>query len=1433
MSRKTPTLTFFCIAVYVLSISLAPKSVCADTYQYTLQAGGYKILDADNDYQQIEMEGFGQLLTAGKPKLPSKIFSIAVPPAAQVTSVVVQAEQWIELEGTYNILPAQVPMPGNGNTRKIQKANEIYQENYDLVYSKDEPYPASTGKLINQGGYRKYNVVDVRFTPFEYYPQSGSLFFCPTAVVTITYTPAALPDLGMGAEAGSIPEVEETAQQLLINYDDAQQWYAAPKGPAPGSLGVYEFVIITTEDLEDSVWPIKNWEICKGRGVYVATVEWIDTTYTGADLAAKMRKFLRLNYSGWNTLKVLLVGDIDEVPMRYCYTQDPWDTWGYFPTDYYYGELSLDDSASWDDDGDGKYGEEGQDSVDFLNEVDVGRIPWSDPTIVESICMSMAEYEYSADMTYKNNVLLPEAFWDSSTDNALLANMMINDFFSGAGWTRTRMYEYGPTWYTTFARDVTLTHTNMVNYWSANHYSYVCWSGHGANSGSSVIYNAKTGNSLIYIDDGDNTSLDENHPSVVYANSCSTSRPENLNNLGRQLLRQGSVGYVGSTRTMAYWVGWNELSDGWGNTLAYWFSQKIHSGSNTAGWSHQKALRKMYTDYSWDDEWSSMFEYVLYGNPDLWIKNRPTSLPNLTDTTPTGWDYTIVPRSLNNATLTWCPITATLPGNTNNTYYNWALINNGSNNSPIQFTGIYIDDYHLCDSPSAPPAGFQQKDINFKSSKTVTGGRHTMYYNIDSYENVWETNESDNCWGHQFVWSPYALSNNSPRTRSAPPDEDAWGCAPAPHYYNNEGFSFVLQNAHPNDWWSAVGILPATSSTDYDMRLWNIGDYTGSEGGFGAGYLEWAATAGDDTDFVLLNNNIGYAPAGTYYVGVINDNDDTANYRIEEDTSEKIDIGTNGPFYRSYTNVLDVFENRWSLATGNYGFKLEQVYGNCDLAMAIYDKATVHCQKNENMASSNTTGDGGDEFFTVNIPNSGWYGLVVWKVDSSDYTKDTGYKIKFGPCADPTNPAGPDPFDGDTGVSVNTDLDWSDCTDTDHYEVWLREQGGSWMLLGFPEESYWDPDPFEYNTTYEWTIKAVNICGNYAWGPYWDFTTGQEPSITVTTPNGGETWYVGKSYSIRWTSQGVTGNVSIKVSRDGGVTWSTITSSTADDGLYSWTVTSPTSTTCRIKVTSLTYPAATDTSNRYFTIAQPYITVLCPDGGEIWYTGDTNNITWTSGGADKYLAIGISRDNGSKWETITSSTLNDGLYSWKVTGPPSKQCLVRVIDSTVYDDSDYNFAIFERSITVKSPNGGELWYVGRSENISWSSSSITGNVKIEISDDNGSNWYTITASTTNDGSYYWTVSDEYISGDCLIRVTSIDFPAVSDTSNNVFALTYRSDLNLDWVVDWLDLRIIRQQWQQSGDPLDCPYYADISEDDCLVNFIDFALFVSEYTQYMQ
>jgi hypothetical protein len=66
--------------------------------------------------------------------------------------------------------------------------------------------------------------------------------------------------------------------------------------------------------------------------------------------------------------------------------------------------------------------------------------------------------------------------------------------------------------------------------------------------------------------------------------------------------------------------------------------------------------------------------------------------------------------------------------------------------------------------------------------------------------------------------------------------------------------------------------------------------------------------------------------------------------------------------------------------------------------------------------------------------------------------------------------------------------------------------------------------------------------------------------------------------------RGVSGNVRIQLSRNGGATWTTLFSSTANDGVQNWTVSGPATTQARMQINSVATPSVADSSNGNFVI---------------------------------------------------------------------------------------------------------------------------------------------------------------------------------------------------------------------------------------------------------
>jgi len=366
---------------------------------------------------------------------------------------------------------------------------------------------------------------------------------------------------------------------------------------------------------------------------------------------------------------------------------------------------------------------------------------------------------------------------------------------------------------------------------------------------------------------------------------------------------------------------------------------------------------------------------------------------NLTSSTPTGWSYPIVPRNVGGATPNNCTVTASLPGNTNSTFYNISSYNQG----PGPVLGQYMDYIHLdsvwfygaVQSPPILPDAFGLRQ-NISASQVVRGGRHTLGVYIDRNDSIPETNETDNWYARQFVWTPYILSDYTPVTRSALPQ---YGSSTYP---NCDGFEYTT------NWWGAVGILPFNGTDDFNLRLHQ--PWVNSETGFdlteaGSG---WGL---GQNDFVLASD-IVYGNR-TMDVGAVKDlsNPGVGQFVIQQanEQSTFYSYGTYGPYTIGNGSVMGMWEV-YPPSPGFYDFVVDVISGNADIGTSLYDGADPYASKSEyySGAFSNSAGGGGDESFSIDSPYMGMYfGWAVWKNGAADRTLTSTFYLRWGPSIAP------------------------------------------------------------------------------------------------------------------------------------------------------------------------------------------------------------------------------------------------------------------------------------------------------------------------------------------------------------------------------------------------------------------------------------------------
>jgi len=140
--------------------------------------------------------------------------------------------------------------------------------------------------------------------------------------------------------------------------------------------------------------------------------------------------------------------------------------------------------------------------------------------------------------------------------------------------------------------------------------------------------------------------------------------------------------------------------------------------------------------------------------------------------------------------------------------------------------------------------------------------------------------------------------------------------------------------------------------------------------------------------------------------------------------------------------------------------------------------------------------------------------------------------------------------------------------------------------------------------------------------------------ITLTAPNGGESYAVYSPMTISWEWEGDFENVRIEFSPDNGSSWTDIVSSTANDGGYTWTVPLSLSDTCLIRIGD-TDGEPQDESDAAFSIVDPedysdegLAAAACPDGGFL-LAGRSNAV---GAGEDDMLVYRIDAAGTVLWQ---------------------------------------------------------------------------------------------------------------------------------------------------------------------------------------------------------
>ena len=531
-------------------------------------------------YKQIavEMKGgkavfSGALVNGvvGKPAMPHYLVSFLLPPDVDFKDVTVSLVNGVDQEvpGNFLVNPVRPPYDDNGNP-KWPKGLALSEGKDMTIYGKDAAYPADYQGNVVFGKMRQYNIVDITINPYLWNPVTGKLRMITNGTLMVSMPKSVL---STAASVRNVPRcgwAERLLQKNVANFSEVQQYGAAPVQVSPlqskamsasaaASTITGTYVVITTNAILNSSSAIGSYmQYLRIGGIQVSVItennirtetNWAQGATADA-CADNIRVWLQTYYQAQNIQYVLLVGNPDptninmpDVPMKMVGNSRGYDALA--PSDHYYSNLQ-DDAGSLGTHGD----------------VIVGRIPvYPDPNTgspnvvdLEKILQKTSSYFNAYDIEWRRFAMLPVVPLDGSpADDYLFGDTIMNKVLNPAGWGYRRLYEPYNAHSYDFVKDLVnmnpLPEVTLCDYgtvatnWNTFNPGLVVWHTHGNSINAVGVLNSIGGG-------GSASSLNDQHPAIVYSASCETMYPEVSNNLGFETVLYNAVAFTGGTMSL-------------------------------------------------------------------------------------------------------------------------------------------------------------------------------------------------------------------------------------------------------------------------------------------------------------------------------------------------------------------------------------------------------------------------------------------------------------------------------------------------------------------------------------------------------------------------------------------------------------------------------------------------------------------------------------------------------------------------------------------------------------------------------------------------------------------------------------------------------------------------------------------------------------------
>ena len=363
--------------IAVSTVSLSLSQTLTQTYTFPEPVAVEK-----GEYTEFYLPGCKNFAPEGHPLLPVKTARILLPAGKEIVGVsVADVSYYPDLEKV-KVIPASRPFPIS------EPAPDDYQVTpLRTVYDSENAYPEEIANTIANHYLGGHSIASFNIYPVTFFPAEKKIRAIKNITFEVSYTETSRSTSStamLNNNRKTIERIEKIADNpaLLESYSYGQTRNAEQN----------DILIITGADWVDDLHDYADFKKERGYLVSFKTTEDIYTNYSGLDDQDKIRNCIIDYYQNQGTQYVILGGDADPyvipdriVPHRGFTAYDDRN----IPADMYYACLD----GTWNDDGDNKWGEPGED--DLLAELSVGRLCFDSPAELENMIDKLILYQDS------------------------------------------------------------------------------------------------------------------------------------------------------------------------------------------------------------------------------------------------------------------------------------------------------------------------------------------------------------------------------------------------------------------------------------------------------------------------------------------------------------------------------------------------------------------------------------------------------------------------------------------------------------------------------------------------------------------------------------------------------------------------------------------------------------------------------------------------------------------------------------------------------------------------------------------------------------------------------------------------------------------------------------------------------------------------------